>query len=208
MAAIAIADFFLGVLVGVIVAAPIGAVNVLCIRRTLLHGARDGFITGLGAALGDTAFGVIAAFGLTSVSGFLLGAEQGLRLVGGIFLLAMAGWTWRVHPHLETAPGQGRRLKRVVAAAFFLTITNPATILGFIALFAGLGLAAGGDYARAARVSAGVFGGSALWWFTLTWGVGHFHAKLSDRHLERINRAAAVFIAGCGVVALASLFWS
>ena len=191
-----------GVLIGIIVAAPMGPVNILCIRRTLTHGPMNGFVIGMGAALADTIFGAIAAFGLAGVTHLLNSYSLWVELIGGLVLLAVGFRIWNSHPHLTETNDDTRDRIKASVGAFLLTITNPMTILGFVAIFAGLGL---GNMAKAplngVMLVAGVLLGSALWWFVLTEGVAHMKKKLTDDHLLWINR-------GCGVVVLGFGLWA
>ncbi len=158
---------FLGLVIGFSIAAPVGPIGVLCIRRTLAEGRSVGFLSGLGAASADAVYGCVAAFGMTSVSGFLVDQQLWLRLVGGVFLLYLGLRTFRERPterEAVTGVASYGGLAGAYASTFFLTLTNPSTILSFAAIFAGLGLAGeGGGYAAAAVLVASVFSGSALW---------------------------------------------
>jgi threonine/homoserine/homoserine lactone efflux protein len=213
------AFFLKGLAIGFSIAAPVGPIGVLCIQRTLSHGRLIGFASGLGAATADATYGVIAAFGLTFVSGFLMQQQFLLRLVGGIFLLWLAwkSFSARPHdPHAGDAHGAGNRMRVFSAygSTVLLTLANPATILSFVAVFAGLGVgiaAAGGDnnlrYQYAAILVLGVFLGSALWWLLLAGFTGYFRNKMDPQHLVWVNRGSGVIIAIFGGVALTSLFF-
>ena len=203
-----------GVIIGIVVAAPIGAVNLICMRRTLTYGPLNGFICGLGAAVGDGLFAIIAAFGLSALSELVLRLEGLLKTVGGIFLIALGALTFLADPKkMGAGRKQGRAmdgtddLPHTVAATFFLTITNPATLLAFTAIFAGA--AADLHYAQSAAsagfLAVGVIGGSALWWFILTLAVGMLHGQLSDAWLHRVNQVSGGAIMILGVVVLLSL---
>src|SRR5215469_1762368 len=140
-----------GIVIGLVVAVPIGPVNLICIRRTLAYGSANGFFSGLGAALGDGVFAVVTAFGLTAISQLIEGYSTPLRLIGGLMLLGFGLHIFKADVSLlRDAEGeQGRdtgssSLVRAIASTFALTITNPATLFGFAALFAGLGSLAGG----------------------------------------------------------------
>ena len=195
-----------GLAVGFSIAAPVGPIGVLCIRRTLADGRAAGLVSGLGAATADAIYGSIAGFGLTFVSGFLLSQTGWLRLVGGAFLLYLGIRTLLSRPAERPAAASGTGLARAYASTFLLTLTNPATILSFVAVFAGLGLAsAGGDYAAATLLVLGVFSGSALWWLLLSGGVSLFRARFDARAMRWVNRLSGVVIATFGLAAL--LIW-
>ncbi len=199
-----------GLLIGFSIAAPVGPIGVLVIRRTLADGRATGLLSGMGAASADAIYGCVAAFGLTTVSGFLVDQQLWMRLVGGAFLVYLGQRTFRQRPAEErrtpTASVRHAGLAGAYASTFFLTITNPLTILSFAAVFAGLGLAGqGAGYASAAVLVAGVFLGSALWWLLLSSGVSLFRSKLGPGALRWVNRISGSIILGLGVAALLSI---
>ena len=197
-----------GLAIGFLTAAPIGPVNLVCIHRTLSHGRLHGFVPGLGAAAADGLFAAVAAFGLTTVSDWLSAHDFWLRLVGGLFLLVLGLRTIIAEPpRPDAARDDGRDLLHATGFTFLLTVTNPVTILGFAALFAGAGVAAETrDTASALSLVAGVFSGSGLWWLCLAVGMGFLHGRLSPAALKRINQVSGAAIVVFGVAALASLF--
>jgi len=195
-----------GILIGFSIAAPVGPIGVLCIRRTLAEGRATGFVSGLGAATADAIYGCIAGFGLTLVARFLMDQQMWLRLFGGAFLCYLGVKTVLSRPADQAASANGSGLAGAYGSTFLLTLTNPMTILSFAAVFAGLGLAsAGGSYASAGILVLGVFTGSALWWLLLSGGASLLRGKFDARRLEWVNRISGVIIAGFGVVALLSL---
>ena len=201
-----IAFFLRGLLIGFSIAAPVGPIGVLCIRRTLAEGRAAGLISGLGAATADALYGCVAGFGLTFISGILIRQQTALRLAGGAFLVYMGIRTFLARPAEQAASSKTGGLLAAYASTFLLTLTNPLTILSFAAVFAGLGLAGGGgDHASAAMLVLGVFCGSALWWCLLSGGVSLFRARLNLRALRWVNRLSGVVIAGFGIAALLSL---
>jgi len=191
-------------LIGFSIAAPIGPIGVLCIKRTLAEGRASGFSCGLGAASADAVYGSVAALGLISTSSFLVDYQPWLRLVGGVFLLYLGSKTFlqRRTKRKTKKDGSSSVLAGAYATTFFLTITNPLTILSFAAIFAGMGVAeTSADYAAATLV-AGVFSGSGLWWLFLSGGVSLFRSKLRIGTLRWVNRASGTIILGFGVIAL------
>lgn len=198
--------FIEGMVIGLAIAAPVGPIGVLCIRRTLAEGRLWGLVSGLGAATADAAYGAVAALGLTVVSGLLLGGEFWLRLVGGFFLLFLGARTFLSKPSESPASAGGRGLLGAYASTLLLTLTNPTTILSFAAIFAGLGAgAADGDVLSAMTLVCGVFLGSALWWVFLSTATGLFRSRLSTGGLRWVNRVSGVIIAAFGVLALSGL---
>ena len=199
--------FFLrGLIIGFSIAAPVGPIGVLCIRRSLADGARSGFASGLGAATADAIYGSIAAFGLTVISDILIGQQFLLRLIGGLFLCYLGLWTFLARPPGQMAPAAENRLLDAYASTLFLTLTNPLTILSFAAVFAGFGMSsAGRGYGSAAQLVLGVFVGSALWWLVLSTGAGRLRTRFAARHFQWINTASGAVIAAFGLIALLSL---
>jgi threonine/homoserine/homoserine lactone efflux protein len=195
-----------GLIFGFSIAAPVGPIGVLCIRRTLAQGRASGFASGLGAATADAIYGSIAAFGLTFVSGFLVSQHQWFRLVGGAFLCYLGVRTVLAQPAAEAAAVSGNGLVGAYASTFFLTITNPMTILSFVGVFAGLGIGATrGNQIAAGLMVLGVFAGSALWWLILSGGISLFRDRFDRHGLLWVNRISGGIITGLGALALYSL---
>lgn len=196
-----------GILVGIIIAIPVGPVGVLCIRRTILHGRLAGFTSGLGAATADSVFGIIAGFGLTVISDWLLDWQNWLRLIGAGFLLVI-GMAAFFHDPLSGTKSQRdpENLFADFASTFVLTITNPITILAFLAIFAGIGFA--GQQATlgtAAILVLGVWLGSLLWWAGLSLGAGLVRLSFRRDHLVWINRGSGGILVLSGVALIGSL---
>ena len=202
-----------GFILGFAIAAPVGPIGLLCIQRTLNGGQWVGLASGLGAATADACYGAVAAFGLTLVSGFLIEQQFWLALVGGLFLCYLGVRTLLSAPAERAAAGEARRETHSIGAAyastFLLTITNPMTILAFVAIFAGAGLAAsGGDAGAAAWMVTGVFLGSAAWWLLLSGGVSLLRARISSGVLLWVNRAAGAILVLFGALAVGRAFWA
>ncbi len=199
--------FFLqGLVIGFSIAAPVGPIGVLCLRRSLTQGRRIGFISGLGAATADAVYGAIAGFGLTALSSFLTGHTFGLRLVGGLFLLWLGVKTALARPAEDSAAMARLNQWQAYTSTLFLTLTNPTTILSFVAIFAGLGLAAErNDYPSATLLVLGVFLGSALWWLLLSQLAGLLRTRLTPPWLQRVNWLSGFILITFGIIALFSL---
>ena len=194
-----------GLAIGFSIAAPVGPIGILCIRRTLAEGRLSGFVSGLGAATADAIYGCIAGFGLTFISDFLVSRQTWLRLVGGVFLCYLGIRTLLAKPAEQTASVKGDSLINAYVSTFFLTLTNPMTIISFAAIFAGLGLAGtSGNYRSAGILVLGVFIGSAMWWLILSGGVGIFREKFNLHGLHWVNRISGAVITGFGLFALLS----
>jgi threonine/homoserine/homoserine lactone efflux protein len=195
-----------GFILGLAIAAPVGPIGVLCIRRTLVQGRTFGFVSGLGAATADATYGCIAAFGLTAISTLLVRQQDVLRLLGGLFLCYLGVKTLLARPSDRSAAAEGQSLGNAFFSTLLLTLTNPITILSFVAVFVGLGVGrAGNGYGAAAAIVLGVFLGSSAWWFLLSGGVSLVRDKFDARAMVWVNRISGVIILGFGGVALSGL---
>jgi len=198
--------FVRGLIIGFSIAAPVGPIGVLCIRRTLAQGRMSGFVSGLGAATADALYGCIAGFGLTFISSFLIDRQGWFSLIGGMFLLYLGIRTFLARPAERSAPEGRSGLPATYGSTFFLTLTNPVTILAFAAIFAGLGIAGrNGGYLSAGMLVTGVFVGSAFWWFILSMGVGLVRRKFDLKMLRWVNRISGFILLGFGVIAMVRL---
>ena len=198
--------FARGLVIGFAIAAPVGPIGMLVIRRTLAEGRLLGLLTGMGAAVADSLYGCVGAFGLTFISSFLMGYAFWTRLIGGAFLIYLGLSTFRAKPREVSTGASKVRYASAFLTTLALTLTNPATILSFMAVFAGLGLGMkAGDYGAAGIVVAGVFVGSALWWLLLSGGVALLRHKLKPGTLKWINYGSGAFLSAFGIYALVSL---
>ncbi len=201
--------WFKGIMIGFAIAAPVGPIGLLCIQRTLARGRWSGVLSGMGAASADALYGCIAGFGLAALAGLLLAWQTELQIVGGLFLLYLGGKTWRMPPAIAPAQAQPTRVGLLgdYLSTLALTLTNPVTILAFLAIFAGLGLAAEQqDFIAAAWLVSGVFLGSLLWWLFLAGAVGLVRGRLTPKRLRWVNRASGILIAGFGAWAMGTAF--
>ena len=200
-----------GVVMGLIAAVPIGPVNLICIRRTFAFGPLNGFVSGLGAALGDGIFAAITGFGLTWIAQLIEGYATIIELIGGAMMVWMGYRTFVSPPAprcVEEKPDSGgTNMARAMISTFALTVTNPVTLLSFGVMFASLGGLAGGagSFHDAGFVVAGVIGGSAGWWLALTTLIGLFHTRIDEKAMLAINRICGVLVMGCGMVVLLHL---
>jgi len=195
--------FFLkGCIIGFSIAAPVGPIGVLCIKRTLHSGRLAGLFSGLGAALADAFYGMIAAFGLSAVANLLLSAQWWLRIVGGLFLIYLGVKIFLEKPKsIDSALNEGRFIKNFTST-FGLTLTNPMTIFSFMAVFAGLGLGSESkNFQDASLLVLGVFIGSCFWWLLLSELVTLFRKKISKMVFLWINRLAGILIFLFGIAA-------
>ncbi|MGB1088431.1 MAG: LysE family translocator, partial [Alphaproteobacteria bacterium] len=200
-----------GVVIGFLVAAPIGPVNLICIQRTVTIGRWNGFLVGQGAAVGDGTFAIVAAFGLTAISSLVEAYTTPLQVVGGTVLIVMGLRTFLTEP--EHAARAETRMDTVhgLGATYLLTITNPATLLGFIAIMAGAGglvdgaAQARGGYLYAAVLVFGVWLGSTLWWLGVTSLASLIKLGPDDRRLAHIHHGSGVLIFVFGLAVFAKV---
>ncbi len=198
--------FVRGLLIGLSVAAAVGPMSILCMQRTIQRGFLYGLISGLGVATADGLYGCIAGFGLTVIATFLVNQQGWIRVVGGLFLIYLGGKTLLTRPAERAAvASKASSFSGAYVSTFLLTLTNPLTILSFVAIFAGLGVGSGKNSPLTALlVVCGVFLGSASWWCLLTGGISLFRRKFTARWLLWINRVSGGVIALFGLVALFS----
>lgn len=196
-----------GLGVGVVFSAPVGPVNILCVQRAFRSGFFSGLAAGWGAVAADGLFAAVAAFGITAVSGFVEGHSGWLQLIGGLLLIAFGIRTALAHPHLDQGEEETATLLGTAAATFGMTITNPATVLGFLALFGALGDWAPkpGDWLGAGTFVVGVVAGGSSWWLVVATAVAALRDRMTDRTLARINLVAGALLVAFGVAVLARL---
>jgi threonine/homoserine/homoserine lactone efflux protein len=192
-----------GLVIGFSLAAPVGPVGVLCIRRTLTHGSKRGLIVGISAACADMLYGIVAAFGVTLISDFISHQQQWIRLVGGILLIILGYRTFHSHASTDTPINGTNGLVRAFISTFLLTLTNPMTLFAFAAVFAGIGLnKIIGDNWSGTFLVAGVFLGSLSWFTLLTALVHFFREKITANGLTLVNKIAGTLLILFGVFAL------
>lgn len=201
----ALALFAQSLLIGLSIAAPVGQIGVLAIQRTLDHGRAAGLATGLGAAFADAVYGAIGAFGVTSLIALLIGLKTWLALFGAAFLLWLA-WRIATKPTVRSAGGHPPpgSLLRYLTGTFVLTLSNPTTILSFMAVFGAL--AGRAPAASPWAMVSGVLVGSALWWLVLAGVVGLLRDRFDERWQRAVNRASAGVLAAMGLWQLTLLF--
>lgn len=198
--------FVKGLLVGVTIVAPVGPVNVTCVRRTLIGGLLAGLAAGFGASMADTLYGAVAAFGVHLVSK-LLAHDVLLRVIGGIILIGFGIHTFFSSPKetKETVPADAS-LFRDFGATFLLTLTNPTTVFSFLAVYTAFGLAASQEtYSESVLLVAGVFIGALAWWASVILTVSHFRDRFDEKELVTVNRVSGVVVVVFGLFAFLSL---
>lgn len=203
----------LGFFIGLVAAVPIGPVNLLVVRRTLAYDPLHGFMSGLGAVLADAVYASITGFGFTAIARMIKGHSTTLQIAGGLMLLFFGVRMFfapaRICPETDE---QGRELKalpllRAMASSFALAVTNPATLLAFTAMFAGVAGVVGqqADFHGAVFLVGGVVAGSTFWWFALTTITGLVHRHIDERVMRIINRVSGAIIVLFGLAVFAHL---
>lgn len=200
-----------GMLMGLMIAAPVGPVGLMCIRRTIRKGLLIGFISGFGAAFADTLFGAVAAFGVAAIMDWIKLYTHSIHIVGGILLFIGAWHTWHDKPRQPQAdngnsensntpqPWLGAAIRAGVSS-FMITLTNPATIFAMLAVVATFGGVE--NHTQAVILVTGIFAGSSLWWLMLSGGTSLVRVHMTENSVTRINHFMAVALAIAAVWAL------
>jgi threonine/homoserine/homoserine lactone efflux protein len=196
-----VSSFVQGLVLGFSIAAPVGPIGLLCVRRSLADGRVAGFVSGLGAATADAIYGVVAALGLTALTHGLVTHRAWLECAGGAFLLYLGVATLRARPATGVGPTEkSSRLSAAYGSTLVLTLANPMTILSFLGIFAAVGVGpSGADGPRAVMLVVGVFLGSCAWWLLLTTLAGSFRRHLDAGGLRALNIVSGLIIGGFGV---------
>jgi threonine/homoserine/homoserine lactone efflux protein len=200
--------FLKGLLIGFSIAAPVGPIGLLCIRRSIADGRRAGFVSGLGAATADGIYGAIAALGLTAIMNVLLAYRTWLQLGGGAFLVFLGIATLQSRPATEAAGATcSPSLGSAFVSTMVLTLANPMTILSFLAIFAGAGVDVGRGILPPILMMLGVFLGSAAWWLILSMIAGWFGARLERGGLRIVNALAGMLLLAFGAWQLSAVIF-
>jgi len=193
-----------GLVIGFTIAAAVGPITLLVVRRTIDHGGIYGFASGLGVATADATYGAIAAFGLTAITSVLVSNHALLGLVGGVVIVFLGIRIARSRPTGPATDGERPGLVGAFASIYALTMTNPLTIVLYAGVFAGIGLAAGASFVDAAVLTLAVWAGSTLWWVVLCSVVAWLRGRVSPAALLWVNRisgAALVLFGALAVIA-------
>ena len=195
-----------GIIVGLMIAMPVGPVNILCIHRTLESGWKSGVISGLGAAAADMLYGGVAGFSITLIVQFVLQEQFWIRFLGGILLIVIGIFYFFKRPEPLNVQTEDRGSPYSdMRSTFLLTMTNPTTVLSFLAILAALGMGNQRQWWLTVFLVVGIFCGSMVWWIVLSSIVNRFHDRFNDRALLLMNRIAGIAIGGFGVAAFVFL---
>ena len=195
-----------GIIIGILVSAPVGPVNVLCIQRAIERGFWGGIAAGLGAMLGDGLVALCAALGVGAISGAVQYHRMTIQVLGGLVLVAFGARLFFATPRIVPM-AMGARAETLrdfvwdIPQTFLLTITNPGAVLGLFAIFGGVSTFVEVEsYVDALTIVAAVMGGSFLWWFSLSHLIGRFRHLLNEQRLQLINKITALLLLGFGVL--------
>lgn len=199
----AIELLFKGLLIGFSIAMPVGPIGLLCIRNVLTFGILSGLVTGLGAACADAIYGALAGFGVTTISTFLEAHGTYLQILGALFLCYLGIVTFFAKALNASSQGVNLTHSKAFLGTFFLTLTNPMTIISFAGVYARLGIGhESSSVNEALMTTLGVFLGSAAWWFILSLASSFFKEKMSVRSSVWLNRFSGSILFGFGAFAL------
>lgn len=199
--------FIKGLVLGISIAAPVGPIGIICIRRTLMYGMASGFVSGLGAATVDAIYGCVGVFGVSIVSVFLSDYRIHLHFLGGVFLLYLGYNTFKAAPAKITGSVNKKGIVKAYLSTAGLTISNPITILSFAGIFAGLGVGINeSDYFAAFFLLTGVFMGALLWWLFLNFLVDKLRHSFDEKLLKIINKICGFVLVAFGIFSLCSFF--
>ena len=193
-----------GLIIGLTIAAAVGPITLLVIRRTIDHGGIYGFASGLGVATADATYGAVAAFGLTAITSVLVSGQVVLGVVGGAIIVLIGLRTMRTHPTGPATDADRPGLAGAFASIYALTMTNPLTIVLYAGVFAGIGLAAGASFVDAAVLTLAVWAGSTLWWVVLCAPVAWARERVSPNVLLWVNRISGGALVAFGILAVVS----
>jgi threonine/homoserine/homoserine lactone efflux protein len=195
----------IGIMIGVLVAAPVGPVNVLCIQRAIERGFFGGVAAGIGAVLGDGLIALFAALGVGAISGAVKDYRDSIQVIGGFALMVFGAKLYFTAPRIEPSTGPENGATSIkdfawdIPQTFFLTITNPGAVLGLFAIFGGVSsFVEVSSYVDALTMVAAIMGGSLAWWICLSHMIGRIRHRISLDRLRQINQIAGVLLIGFG----------
>ncbi|MBN9542277.1 MAG: LysE family transporter [Alphaproteobacteria bacterium] len=194
-------SFIKAVMIGFAIAAPVGPIGILCIRKTLESGLKGAILVGLGASIALSIYGLIAGLGMSAITNILIEKEGVIKVVGGLLLLYLAYRECNTKPSNKEASVKAKSDLQTILAVTFLTLTSPMTIISFIGIFASINTGAIAILDVIIMVL-GIFVGSMCWWFILGGVISKIKHKLPEIWLSRIKYIAAIILAGFGLYSL------
>lgn len=183
---------FKGMLIGILVSAPMGPVGILCVQRTLNKGRWYGFVTGVGATVSDLIYALITGLGMSFVMNLVYNSQNRfiLQIAGSIMLLFFGIYSWRSNPvkNIHRSSKTKGTLFHNGLTAFFVTLSNPLIILLFMAVFAQLAFIMPGKPLEMCIGYLSIIAGALLWWFGLTWLIDKIRNKFEETGIIIINK--------------------
>lgn len=201
----------IGMMIGILVAAPVGPVNVLCIQRAIERGFWGGVAAGTGALLGDGLIALFAALGVNAISGAIIYYRTSIQLIGGLAVMLFGARLYNTEPGVDTDPSHYENASFIdfiwdIPQTFFLTITNPGAVLGLFAIFGGVStFVEVKTYADVFVMVAAVMGGSFAWWVGLSHFIGRIRHHINKKRLRQINQVAGLILLVLGGLMIAEL---
>lgn len=196
--------FLKGWLIGFFIAMPVGPIGMLCVKHSLVRGMSYGLVSGIGAALADAIYGALAGLGVSAISSFLSANQVVIQLVGGLFLSYLGLTTMFAQGADNCEDALKTRHWRIFLATFFLTLTNPMTVLSFAGIYAGLSIGVEQELLAILLLTCGIFIGSAAWWLMLSMGAAVLGRNINIQTVNWLNKISGIVILAFGVVALLS----
>ncbi|HEX2920308.1 MAG TPA: LysE family transporter [Bacteroidales bacterium] len=200
---------FKGIMLGLIVSVPLGPIGIILINRTIKRGLLSGLFSGLGLSVGDLVLAIVAALGFTIVIGFIREEKFVLGVISGIAIIIIGIKVFFSNPvkDFRRRDKSSKSLWRDFYSVFILAVTNPYTVLIFVAFFSGFPVRHDIDREMIPVILVpGIFIGTMGWWSTLSWFVNRFKDKFGLRTIVRINKIAGFIIILIGVIVLFTLF--
>ncbi|WP_329904845.1 LysE family translocator [Porphyromonas pogonae] len=203
-----------GIVIGTLVAAPMGPIGILCLRETIQRGRREGLLTGVGATISDTVYGIISYLGIGLVLDFIAENDAALRIVGSLLMLAFGYYLYKSTPTHKLKDSKEQKIDSMkgvhkVVASFLITLSNPLIVFFFLALYSRFNFVKESLHPSLQFISAilGITVGGLLWWFFITYIVNHFREKISMNGIVWINKIVALLFTLISVIGLISGIW-
>lgn len=196
-----------GILIGLLFGVPVGAVGTMTVQRTLHGGVRSGLLTGLGSSAADCIYAGVGAFGLTIVSDFLLRYQTVIHLAGGGLILLMGVAVFRRKPNGQKQMEQAEQKSSLFLTSFLIGITNPAAILTFLFAFSYFGITGQSNVFRSIALVTGVFIGTYIWWWALSFGTDLIRKKAGGINFQKTNKIFGSLLILFGMVIFIRTFF-
>lgn len=194
-------EFLKGIIIGIIVSAPMGPVGILTVQRTLNKGRWEGFATGIGASASDFLYAIITGYGMSFVVDIIENPAIALiiKIVGSVLLFAFGVYTFRSIPNNNVkddipTPTDKNDLKSYAISGFAVTVSNPLIIFMFLALFGQFTFILVDNIIPQIVGYLAIIGGALTWWLSLTWLVDKVRAKFNNKVLWWINRVIGIIV--------------